>query len=159
MLWREYLVATVGVGLMALQGPVTESTLVEYAKGIDASRLDHALPSQPLASWMTSLGSASKALSWRRSDCDLKPDPAAPRDERLICAEFVVTLAESIGIKGVIVVGTEGKGIDGPPRFHEMWAMKGPLASVQIVPAKRLSQLPALLAKARAWEKEARGRP
>jgi hypothetical protein len=54
---------------------------------------------------------------------------------------------------GKIFVGTDQKGIDGPPKFGGMYLAKGPPTAPQYDSAERLSELPRLMARARSSAK------
>lgn len=119
MFWKICIAALVLSAATFGQSAITEPKLIAYAKGLDVSRLDPTLPKQSLEKWFSAQGIAEDELVWRRSDCDLMPDFAKPEEPRPLCVDFVNTVASKAGIFGKIFVGTDQKGIDGPPRFGE----------------------------------------
>ena len=126
-----------------------EAKLVAYTKALDVSGLDAALAPQPLAAWIAKLGVPAADVTWRSSDCSLMPDPAKPDEPRPLCVDFIVTVRES-HIKGIVVVGTQQKGIGGPPRFESMFVIYGPAADPKVSSSLKLSELRRLITEVRS---------
>lgn len=135
--------------LISAQPRPDEAKLVAYAKALDVSRLDATLAPQPLAAWIAKLGVPATDVTWRSSDCSLMPDPAKPDEPRPLCVDFIVTIRES-HIKGLVVVGTQHKGIEGPARFESMFVIYGPAADPKMASALKLSELRRLIAEVRS---------
>ena len=125
MSWQICVAAVVLSAASFGQSAITEPKLIAYAKGLDVSRLDPTLPKQPLEKWFSAQGIAEDKRLWRRSDCDLMPNVDKPKEPRPLCVDFVISVASKAGIIGKIFVGTDQKGIDGPPKFGGMHMMKG----------------------------------
>jgi hypothetical protein len=89
-----------------------EKKLVSHAKALDVAKLDSALPSQPLDTWLR-LGPAKGAVvKWRASDCGKKAVEGEPAEGYTVCVEFLFSRAD-ISVLGKITVGTTRKGIAG----------------------------------------------
>ena len=153
MFWQICLSALVASALTFGQSTITEPKLIAYAKSLDVSRLDPTLPKQPLEKWLSAQGIAEDKLLWRRSDCDLMPNVKKPEEPRSLCVEFVISVTSNAGVFGKIFVGTDQKGIDGPPKFGGIHMMKGPPTALQFDNAERLSELPRLIERARSTAK------
>lgn len=133
------------------QSTVTDSTLIAYAKNLDVSRLDPTLPKQTLEKWLAAQGLRKDALVWRRSDCDLMPNFDKPEEPRPLCVDLAVKVTKDAGVVTIILlVGSDQKGIDGPPKVETIHMMKGAPTGLQFASGEKLSDLPRLLERARS---------
>jgi hypothetical protein len=135
------------------QSTIIDSKLIAYAKNLDVSRLDPTLPKQTLEKWLAAQGIADDKLVWERSDCDLMPNFDKPEEPRPLCVRLLVSVRQDAGVITMILVGTEQKGIDGPPKVRTMYTIKGPPTGLQFDNAERLSELPRLIKRARSPSK------
>jgi len=107
--------------------PKADKEKLNYARDLDVHQLDPALPSMSLEKWLRSGPVGVKTLIWRTSPaCDLKdPGPASADDnDYATCVQFILSTrgasesSPTVSLLGMIVVGTAGKGITGPPRLE-----------------------------------------
>ncbi|HSY03035.1 MAG TPA: hypothetical protein VK819_12805 [Acidobacteriaceae bacterium] len=120
---------------------LTDEEAIAYTQSIEVKTLDPSLSSQRLGDWLQSGPPHLKVLKWISDEtCDTRPD-ANIDYPRCVRIEF-----ERGGQAGyfLVLIGTERKGIIGPPRLYEgIGVFEG--GFVNTGGAERLSGLPGLL--------------
>lgn len=119
------------------------SLVLAHAKGIDVSQLDPALPPQRLEQW---LAAHTDGVRWRVSDCGLKNVLSTPEAEWPLCVQFIFQRGQVSGV-GTLTVGKGGM-IAGPPVLEHIFATTRAAAKEgRHASARRLSELPRMLAE------------
>jgi len=145
-IWIELLFLTLAAPCGSEPPVLDEARVVGYAKVIDVSRLDSALPSRSLDEWLRLGPPHLEMLQWRKDNCELKPDYPAPPEGYPVCARIGFRRGR-VGGWILVRVGTTQYGIVEPPRF-----VRGTVAlksgdDVEYDTAEKLSELPVLIEK------------
>jgi hypothetical protein len=140
--------------LAILAAPAAADERVARTKESLASGIDADLPRVPLERWLHRTIGSQGNLSWRISDCDLKPDPPEPVEGYPVCVAAIGRTRDRIGMKlHFLVATTKGNRID-PPRFQPQSLLscsssKGWSHGHQYEGIERLSELPAAIERLR----------
>lgn len=140
------LFACVAAPSLVASDPYDEKRVVAYAKSIDVSKLDSALPSQGLEDWLHAGPPRAEKVEWRLSeDCDLKADDGGPKEHRPLCVKLTFHRTPTVAGWALLKIGTRGKGINGPPHFEYavVQAASPPALAGRV--AKKLSDIPKLM--------------
>jgi hypothetical protein len=131
-------------GTLTAKQRFTAQQIVRYAKALDVTKLDPALPSQRLDEWLR-LGPAHvDSVQWEMSDCDLKPDLSDPNNAGPLCAKVRFVRGNARGWL-IIRVGTFRDGVRGTPNLDYIFIDSD---RVHAPDSAKLSDLPGLLGKA-----------
>lgn len=95
-------------------GHESDESIVAYAKSIDVSVLDPAIPAGRLDTW---LSGRTDRVEWVVSDCDLKAARDEPAKRRPVCVKIAFRRHEINGWV-MIRVGNAAEGVAGPPVFE-----------------------------------------
>ena len=121
-----------------------DAKAIAYAKQLDVSRLDPALPKWPLDQWLRESGVPAKGTRWDVSDGCSQQYSAETEADALLCVQFTIVHGDG-GIRGMIQVGTMRDGVTGEPRLWELWFAARGWRNFERT--KGLSELPRLIAK------------
>jgi hypothetical protein len=127
------------------QSSARDKRMIRYARNLQVSKLDSALPKQRLETWLQSLVGAKTVINWEINDCGAQSGIRGD-DSHInppLCAEAQAKLSGERQIIISIVVGTHKAGIKGTPDV---------LGAVyynqdKTVTLDKLRELPALLRK------------
>lgn len=132
---------------LAMNARSTEQQIVSYAKALDVAKLDSALSSQPLDEWLRTGPPHVETLTWKMSDCKLKPDFSDPKYVAPLCAEVRFRRGTAVGWL-IVRVGSFRAGISGTPQVENLLVEpQGGLVgqSEGVSDSQKLSDLPRFL--------------
>ena len=121
---------------------------IRYAKALDVAKLDPTLSSQRLDDWLHSGPAHANKLVWGvRFDCDARLEKSSmPGNESPLCVAVVFGQGDIRGW-ATIVIGTLGKGPNGPPHLKSISVQPMSKDGGARQTSDKLSDLPQLLEK------------
>jgi hypothetical protein len=117
-----------------------------------AATVDASLPADvTLDVWLREVLGAGASLSWRISDCDLKPDVPEPAGGHPLCVAADASTRDRIGVRLHFRVGSTGVPATHPPRLEQQsFASCGRAPQLRFGAVGQLRDLPRVLAELRA---------
>ncbi len=146
---RYFLAATLSILCLSIlfsqaRAQEGEAQAIAFARQINVSQLDPALPHQRLDDWIQALAGPKATVTWEVNDCGEQTGTTADLERDIpSCAQAEAKLADNRTIVIMIAVGTVKKGLSGKPEvFHISVGQNGRFSTV-----KRLSELESVVEK------------
>ncbi len=101
---------------------ISEDAAIKYAQKISVAKLDSTLTGIPLADWLRGIVGKNATIHWELNDCgEQTGDPAVDKDRDIpACVGFYADLKDGRKVSMTILIGTDKKGIFGPPAIYDI---------------------------------------
>jgi hypothetical protein len=117
------LLATALIGTESPRPPSVDPR-ISKVRATTAVTVEASLPRVSLEAWLQSALGRAVRVTWRISDCDLKPDPPEPAEGYPVCVAAEASTPDRISVRLHFLVGTT-KGTATDPQLFEGQGLVG----------------------------------